>query len=252
MSDETDLDRDLRLAEALGRLPAPALPAGLAERIVRNATALPQDGAAPVEASPSAPSALGEARPAPSRRWLPYAAVGSAIAASLVAALFIQGPARSSRPEETRVAQNAPAVAPAPSTPAPDAPAIAPDERIVVATEPPVRTPAAHKASASPNRPAAPPSEAAQAPPPDAGSEAPAAGPAPALANQDEARTPTATPDQQALVGPPVPEDIDPAMRPSGPTPGLGITGGSAVPPPVSTSPAPQPHGRGPGGMPRF
>lgn len=252
MSDEADLDRDLRLAEALGRLPAPALPTGLAERIVRSATALPQDAPAVVEPPLASWSPLSELRPVRSRRWRPYAAVGSAIAASIVAALLLQGPTQSDHPGQPQVAQNTRASAPAVQASALPSAASAgvPGERMAAATEPTRRAPAVRKARAAPEDDrAAPQSEMPQAAPADTN---PAASPAPALANRDQATTPAPKPSEQALVGPPVPEDLDPAMQPGGPTPGFGITGGSAMPPSVSTSPAPQPRGRGPGGMPRF
>jgi len=235
---DADLHNDHRLADRLAKLPPPALPPGLAARIVANATRLPQDRDEP--AGTPATSIPLERR---SRRWLP-AAIGTAIAASAVAALFLQqspaGPA--AHDGAVQVVRQAPepqlhnmptdlAVAPSPEA-----------DRLVVETASATPKPKAAK-SAGDARPSPPPESAV--PPVRV---QPSEEQLPELASQQ--KTPAGEgPSEQAFVGPPAGDDRGAPMLQSEPSSGFGITGTNG---PSAPAPAPSRPGRGATTMPRF
>jgi hypothetical protein len=251
MSEQGDLAGDLRLAEALGRLPAPAIPPGLAERIARNATRLPQlhDPEQHGRTAAEPPAAPAHVRPVRSRRWFPAAAAGSAIAATLAIA-WLQAPDGSDR-------QNSAPVIARNNLTAPAGPAAAPPPVLVEAHDPTPATPAPRPESAAATKsgPAVPvPPDDAPRLARDGPSDAPtdavpdsAAPPAVAVA------VPQVRSTEQELMGPPDLDDTGEPMAQPGSNRELGISGAGA--PDLSVpSPAPrgQSGGRGARGMPRF
>ncbi|MBV1688800.1 hypothetical protein KRR38_14235 [Novosphingobium sp. G106] len=235
MSD-ADLNRDLRLADRLGQLPQPALPAGLAARIVANATRLPQDRGEPAEEQ--APVA---APPEHRRwRWLPHA-IGTAIAASVVAALFLQQGSVDPAPQAAapQIVQQAPAPLPQVK---PESPTAAPSRE-------PERF-----ASTAPTL--APKPKAVKEP--GKLSPSPEPTPAPSTAQPHQDQTPELATEQNPpgsegptlqAYGPPASDDRGAPMLQSDPSSGLGISGTAS---PSVPAPAPSRPGRGSTTMPRF
>lgn len=243
-----DLARDLRLADALGRLPAPAMPAGLADRIARNATSLPQLHE-PIEIAetavePSAPAV--EAEPRRIRRWLAYAAAGAAIAASF-AVVLLQTPGKPERPPAAPlVAQNRPVAPPRALLRA----LAEAQEATGAATVPPLKPVAGAKTGRATREPRDGASHlvkdgSSNAPPVVAPLEAPP----PAVA----VTAPEAKPSGPANMGPPDLDDFGTPMPRQGGGAEFGITGTSGPDLP-NPSPAPrgQSNGRGSQGMPHF
>jgi hypothetical protein len=239
MSADIDFDRDQRLADRLGQLPPPPLPPGLAARIAANAARLPQDRDEPV-AEAIAPSGR------PRWRWLPHA-VGTALAASVVAALFLrQGPADPvPRTTGVQVAYKAPASLP--QTKPTDLVAAPSPEHARAASRP---KPGKHvgKASDDPSQSPAP-----QPAPPTVEPSSP--NQAPELASQQDPAI-KEEPAAQAFVGPPAIDERGAPMLQSAPVSGLGISGtgtgtGTASPGPAP-APTPSRQGRGASTMPRF
>lgn len=236
MSD-TDLGRDLRLAERLGQLPQPALPPGLAARIAANATRLPQDCDTPAEEP--APVALPERR---GRWWLPHA-VGTAIAASVAAALFLQQGSVDPAPQAAapQIAQQASALPPQ-----------AKQESLVVAPSHEPEMIASAIPAAAPK-----PEAVKQSGKPSPGpSQEPT--PAPSAAPSSQEQTPELAIEQKPpasegptmqAYGPPSGDDRGAPMLQSEPSSGLGISGTSG---PSAPAPAPSRPGRGASTMPRF
>lgn len=236
MSD-ADLSRDLRLTDRLGQLPQPALPAGLAARIVANATRLPQDYDEPAEEP--APAALPQRR---NRWWLPHA-VGTAIAASVAAALFLQQGSVDPTPQAaaTRIVRQAPAPLPQVQ---PESLAAAPShelERIASATPAAAPKPKTVKQSGKPSP-----------------GPSPEPAPAPSAAPSSQEQTPELAVEQKPpagegptmqAYGPPSTDDRGAPMLQSEPSSGLGISGTSG---PSAPAPAPSRPGRGASTMPRF
>jgi hypothetical protein len=252
MSEEGDLAGDLRLADALGRLPAPAIPPGLAERIARNATSVPQlhepEQVARTAVEP--PAAPFDARPVRARRWLPSAAAGAAIAATLAVA-WLQASGGSDRPKTAPVVARNDLAAPA-------RPVVVAPPVLAQAHDPAPVTSAPHpKPAASPISGPAVPALVDSAPhglAQDGRSDAPTgavpdgtAPPAVAVA------VPEVRPAEQELMGPPDLDDTGAPMAQPGGNRELGISGAGApdisVPSPV---PRGQLGGRGAGAMPRF
>jgi hypothetical protein len=251
MSEEGDLACDLRLAEALGRLRAPAIPPGLADRIARKATQLPQLHE-PVEHAWTPAVSLaapGDTRPVRARRWLPSAAAGAAIAATLAVA-WLQVPGESDRPNPVSlIARNHIA--------APAEPAVAPSPVLAEAHDPARVSPAPHPkpAAGTESVPAVPVSaEGAPRLAQDGPSDAPSGAAPDGVAPPAVAVTvPEVRPSEQALMGPPDLDDTGEPMAQRGSNRELGISG-SLEPDFSVPSPAPrgQQGGRGARGMPRF
>jgi hypothetical protein len=243
MSEQGDLARDLHLADVLGRMPAPAIPAGLAERIARNATRLPQleKPAELCEARPEACLASSAGRPARSRRWLPYAA-GAAVAAALAIAL-LQAPGQPDRRHRAPLVAHAGPVAPAELAAAP---------LPLAATEEP-----RPRAKPAPRSKSAPQAHVPQADEPQLARDDLAnisSAPSPIAAPQAVAVTaPDVTPTGQGLMGPPDLDDLGAPMAPRGGGRELGISG-AAEPDIAGSSPAPRGQAGGPrsAGAPRF
>jgi hypothetical protein len=248
MSEEGDLARDLRLADALGRLPAPALPAGLADRIARNATRLPQLPE-PIELPDTAvepPAPPVEGKHLSIRRWLPYAAVGAAIAATVAVAL-LQPPREPERPSTAQVAQSRPVAPAAPA--AALAPVLAEAQEPARAATEPVPKPVVGSKSIRARIPHGGVSRLAK----DDSSDTPSV-PAPLEVPPTVAVTaPEARPAGQANMGPPDLDDVGAPMTQRGGGAEFGITGTSGPDLP-GPSPAPrgQPGGKSAPGMPRF
>lgn len=237
MSD-VDLSRDIRLAERLGQLPQPALPPGLAARITANATRLPQDLGEPVQEAPATAALPDRSR----WRFVPHA-VGTAIAASVAAALFLQQGWFDPLPQPAapKIVQQAPA----PSSPVqPERPAVASPrepERIASAAPAPAPEPKAVQQSGKPI--ASPSPEPAPLP----SVAPPSQDQAPELAV--EQKTPSSEGPPLQAYGPPATDDRSAPMLQSEPSSGLGISGTSA---PSAPPPAPSRPGRGASTMPRF
>jgi hypothetical protein len=238
-------DTDQRLADRLGQLPPPAVPPGLAARIVENATRLPQHRHEPVE-----PVEMPASTTLPRRRgwrWLPPA-IGAAIAASAVAALFLQqGSAdQARRTTGVQVAQKAPAQPPLalPQDKPAELVAAPPQEQGRMAAATPTIAPrpkvGEHIAGPSPSLESAPPAEAI-----------PSQSQAPELARQQGSASKEG-PSAQAFVGPPAIDDHGAPMLQSEPVSGLGISGSGAASPGIAPAPAPSRPGRGASTMPRF
>jgi hypothetical protein len=242
MSEQGDLARDIRFAKALGSLPAPDVPAGLADRIVRKVTGQQQA----IEEAFESPMAPTEAETLRSHRWLPFAA-GVAIAAGVAVALLqvpISPDPSSSKPQ---VAENRPAT---PVVRVVTVPVLAENEWL------------GHQAiKAHPKRPAAS-RPALQAPvlpgdtsrignvnPSDAPSNAAPIVEPPAMA----VTVPQVRPTEQALMGPPDVDDLGAPMARRGTGRELGISGADQpeISGPNSVTRG-QPEGRGPSGMPHF
>lgn len=236
MSD-ADLSRDLRLADRLGQLPQPALPAALAARIVATATRLPQHYDEPAE-EPAA-VALPERR---GRWWLPHA-VGTAIAASVAAALFLQQGPVDPAPQAVapQIAQQAPAPLPQSE----------PESLTVVQSPEPGRIAAAAPTAAPKPKAVRQPGKPNLSPAPEPTPAPPATQPqqdqAPELAV--EQKLPAAEGPTMQAYGPPSTDDRGAPMLQSEPSSGLGISGTSG---PSAPAPAPSRPGRGASTMPRF
>jgi hypothetical protein len=243
MSEQGDLARDLHLADVLGRMPAPAIPAGLAERIARNATRLPQleRPAELGEARAEACLAPSAGRPERSRRWLPYAA-GVAVAAALAIALLLAPGQPDRRRTAPLVAHDGP-VAPAELVAAP--------LPLAASEEPKQRAKPAPRSKSAPQArvPAADEPRLAD----DDLAEVSSA-PSPIEAPQAMAKSvPDVTPTGQALMGPPDLDDLAAPMAPRGSGRELGISG-APEPDIAGRGPAPRGQAGGPRstGAPRF
>lgn len=251
MSEETDLERDERMARALARLPQPSLPAGLADRIVGNVSRLPQ-GVPAAEEPVAAPAKIDPAR----RRHRVLALIGTAIAASVVGVILLWN---SHDPKPDAPADQVASVGPAEQPPGKDAGAFDRESSGVRTVGDP-ETGSTSRTKKSPVQSAARskqapalPAEQGEPPPAESGSRDNSPSASPSLAGRESPVTPEAAPTEESAMGAPAATGLGIPGPIDAPSPGLGIVGPSSAP---SASPGNVNNGHSPGarrgGPPRF